>query len=107
LNTEFEKYATQDLETAKYVASSSIDENTLFFPKFLTSWNLFDLQLKDIHFRRQIIIQEFIMIQFLASLFVKEKERFQNHAKEVSGQVSRNVMFAFAMTPEQVSVVKD
>ncbi|GAA5995522.1 THO complex subunit THO1/HPR1 [Rhodotorula paludigena] len=39
-----------------------------FFPKFLTSRNLLDLELADPSFRRQILIQVLILIQYLVSL---------------------------------------
>ncbi|KAI8613097.1 THO complex, subunit THOC1 [Chytriomyces sp. MP71] len=39
-----------------------------FFPKFLTSRNLFELQMKDISFRRQIMVQLLIILQFFTNL---------------------------------------
>ncbi|KAI8841325.1 THO complex, subunit THOC1 [Chytridium lagenaria] len=39
-----------------------------FFPKYLTSRKLFNLQLKDPFFRRQILVQFTIIYQFLLSL---------------------------------------
>ncbi|KAJ3391046.1 hypothetical protein HDU84_006561 [Entophlyctis sp. JEL0112] len=39
-----------------------------FFPKFLTSWNLFELQVKDVSFRRQIMVQMLIIFQFFMGL---------------------------------------
>ncbi|KAJ3246019.1 hypothetical protein HDU78_008025 [Chytriomyces hyalinus] len=43
-------------------------QDEYFFPKFLTSRNLFDLQLKDISFRRQIMVQMLIIFQFYIGL---------------------------------------
>ncbi|KAI9333687.1 THO complex, subunit THOC1 [Obelidium mucronatum] len=56
------------------VAASTAVEKELdlkddyFFPKFLTSHNLFELQIKDISFRRQIMVQMLIIFQFFMGL---------------------------------------
>ncbi|KAJ3084861.1 hypothetical protein HK100_009243 [Physocladia obscura] len=44
-----------------------------FFPKFLTSRNLFELQIKDVSFRRQIMVQMLIIFQFFMGLVNKQQ----------------------------------
>ncbi|GAA6049941.1 hypothetical protein JCM3770_007060 [Rhodotorula araucariae] len=46
-----------------------------FFPKFLTSRNLLDLELADPAFRRQILVQLLILFQYLLSLTPASRER--------------------------------
>ncbi|KAI9353255.1 THO complex, subunit THOC1 [Zopfochytrium polystomum] len=45
-----------------------------FFPKYLTSRSLFDLQLRDSVFRRQILVQILIVFNFLLILVKKEEK---------------------------------
>ncbi|KAJ3030497.1 UNVERIFIED_CONTAM: hypothetical protein HDU68_008785 [Siphonaria sp. JEL0065] len=60
--------------TAATVSAPSLIDKELdlkdeyFFPKFLTSRNLFELQIKDISFRRQIMVQMLIIFQFFMGL---------------------------------------
>ncbi|BGP10801.1 THO complex subunit 1 [Rhodotorula toruloides] len=49
-----------------------------FFPKFLTSRNLLELELADANFRRQILIQMLILFQYLLSLTPAERTRVQS-----------------------------
>ncbi|GAA5911245.1 hypothetical protein JCM8208_004307 [Rhodotorula glutinis] len=46
-----------------------------FFPKFLTSRNLLDLELSDPSFRRQILVQLLILFQYLLSLTPSARAR--------------------------------
>ncbi|BGP51070.1 hypothetical protein JCM10450v2_006996 [Rhodotorula kratochvilovae] len=46
-----------------------------FFPKFLTSRNLLDLELADPSFRRQILVQLLILFQYLLSLTPQSRAR--------------------------------
>ncbi|KAJ3041394.1 hypothetical protein HK097_002274, partial [Rhizophlyctis rosea] len=48
-----------------------------FFPKFLTSWELFDLELLDVTFRRQILVQFIIILNHLLLLAPLEKSKFE------------------------------
>ncbi|BGP27097.1 THO complex subunit 1 [Rhodotorula toruloides] len=49
-----------------------------FFPKFLTSRNLLELELADANFRRQILVQMLILYQYLLSLTPAERARVQS-----------------------------
>ncbi|GAA5886285.1 hypothetical protein JCM6882_001591 [Rhodosporidiobolus microsporus] len=46
-----------------------------FFPKFLTSRNLLDLELADPSFRRQLLLQTLILLQYLLSLTPSARAR--------------------------------
>ncbi|ORY52100.1 hypothetical protein BCR33DRAFT_712307 [Rhizoclosmatium globosum] len=58
-----------------------------FFPKFLTSRNLFELQIKDISFRRQIMVQMLIIFQFFMGL--------TKHASEAAAGTTTNKALQF------------
>ncbi|KAI9209228.1 THO complex, subunit THOC1 [Polychytrium aggregatum] len=61
---------------------ASSDRQEHFFPKFLTSRNLFQLELKDPLLRRQILTQYTIVLQYLTQQTQKEKERLQTYFAE-------------------------
>lgn len=52
---------------------SAMLNNVLFVPKWLTRRDLFELQLKDASFRRAVLTQMCILIEFLVSLDAKSK----------------------------------
>ncbi|KAI9015595.1 THO complex subunit 1 transcription elongation factor-domain-containing protein [Hyaloraphidium curvatum] len=58
-------------------------EETFFFPKFLTSPKLFDLELRDPHFRRHILCQLLIIFQYLFLHAAREKERLAEYTSKV------------------------
>ncbi|KAL2752604.1 hypothetical protein ACRALDRAFT_2112212 [Sodiomyces alcalophilus JCM 7366] len=51
------------------------DLASAFNPKYLTSRDLFELEISDLSFRRHILVQTFIIIEFLLSLSPKAKEK--------------------------------
>jgi THO complex subunit 1 len=55
--------------------SSSIQhvKDAYFFPKFLTSRNLLELQIADSFFRRQILVQLLIVLQYLRGFSTTER----------------------------------
>ncbi|GAW21769.1 hypothetical protein ANO14919_112940 [Xylariales sp. No.14919] len=57
-------------------------------PKYLTSRELFELEISDLYFRRHILIQAFIILDFLLSLTP------QARAKIVNVQQNRSVVYA-------------
>ena len=81
----------------------------VFFPKFLTSRNLFELELKDPHFRRQIIAQILSILQFLSSLSESEKksvmERITNAGK--SATLNKAVNYSFVLPKEEVAWISE
>ncbi|KAJ3111664.1 hypothetical protein HDU96_005478 [Phlyctochytrium bullatum] len=74
-----------------------------FFPKFLTNRKLFDLQLKDTQFRRQILVQFLIIFQFLLML---SKPSEQKDEKKPSIP-NKSVQFPFFLTDEQIAWVTE
>ncbi|KAH8927718.1 hypothetical protein BT69DRAFT_1347136 [Atractiella rhizophila] len=49
-----------------------------FAPKFLTSRSLFELQVADVYFRRQILVQILIMVQYLRGLVKAEHDKWES-----------------------------
>ncbi|KAK5070703.1 hypothetical protein LTR70_010662 [Exophiala xenobiotica] len=58
-----------------------------FNPKYLTNRDLFDLELHDIDFRRHILVQALILLDFLLSLSAQGKAKLSN-IKEKKGTMS-------------------
>ncbi|KAH6687479.1 guanylate kinase [Plectosphaerella plurivora] len=59
-----------------------------FNPKYLTSRDLFELEISDLSFRRHILVQAFIIVEFLLSLSKAAKEK----VKSVKNQ-NKSVMY--------------
>ncbi|GJC95525.1 guanylate kinase [Colletotrichum higginsianum] len=53
-------------------------------PKYLTSRDLFELEMSDISFRRHILVQALIIMDFLLSLSNKTKEKLAGNAQNKS-----------------------
>ncbi|KAM0334027.1 hypothetical protein ACHAQA_001047 [Verticillium albo-atrum] len=51
------------------------DQSNAFNPKYLTSRDLFELEISDLSFRRNILVQAYIILEFLLSLSAKAKEK--------------------------------
>ncbi|KAH8686704.1 THO complex subunit 1 transcription elongation factor-domain-containing protein [Ilyonectria robusta] len=51
------------------------DTNNAFNPKYLTSRDLFELEISDLSFRRHILVQALIIIDFLLSLSAQSREK--------------------------------
>lgn len=76
------------------------EDEDVFVPKWLTRRDLFELQLKDVTFRRSILTQVSIVINFLLSLSEKAKE---NWSGGKIGANNKSVMFPFTLSPEDVN----
>ncbi|KAF3939762.1 hypothetical protein ABW19_dt0209503 [Dactylella cylindrospora] len=63
-------------------------------PKYLTSRELFDLEVRDLVFRRHILVQFLIVIEFLLTLSPKYKKYLEADAK------NRSVQFAYTLSEE-------
>ncbi|KAJ3158547.1 hypothetical protein HDU86_002772 [Geranomyces michiganensis] len=72
-----------------------------FFPKFLTRPELFDLEIADPHFRRQILAQFSVVLQFLSMLSQYEKDRATKYLTESKAVVNKAVQHTYTLTPEQ------
>ncbi|PQE22233.1 guanylate kinase protein [Rutstroemia sp. NJR-2017a WRK4] len=62
-----------------------------FNPKYLTSRDLFELEISDLSFRRHILVQILIIMDFLLSLSSKAKEKL---AKALPDNPNKSVMYA-------------
>lgn len=77
-----------------------------FFPKFLTSRGLLDLQVADANFRRQILVQLLVTLQFLRGYCVPEKERAAKIPKPNKGLIPQ-VAIADAEVRSSASWMRD
>lgn len=77
------------------------DSGDHFNPKYLTSRELFDLEIYDLTFRRHILVQAFILIDFLLSLTPSAKELWNN---EIYTNTTLKSAFNFTLGPENVGV---
>lgn len=67
-----------------------------FNPKYLTSRDLFDLEISDLAFRRHILVQALILVDFLLSLTPKAKKKL--------GQTSnKSVLYAYTLDEENAA----
>lgn len=73
-----------------------------FVPKWLTRRDLFDLQLKDVSFRRAVLTQMAILIEFLLSLTPKSKT--SKYWQEGS---NKSVLYSYTLSEEDTSFFKD
>lgn len=67
-----------------------------FNPKYLTSRDLFKLELSDLAFQRHILVQALILIDFLLSLTEKAKAKF-----DPSGKANKSVVYPFTLGEEE------
>ncbi|TPX59750.1 hypothetical protein SpCBS45565_g07665 [Spizellomyces sp. 'palustris'] len=98
--------SSEQIDTAKPPSGNGRVE--LFFPKFLTSPNLFDLELRDPYFRRQILAQLSIILQYLSVLTQDEKDKVAKEFAENKDTIlNKAVQQAYTLTSEQEAWVKD
>ena len=80
---------------------SQEDENSSAFnPKYLTSRDLFDLEINDLAFRRHIMVQSLIVVDFLLSLNPRTKKKLENFN-------NRAVQYAYTLNEENVKWAND
>lgn len=70
---------------------------TSFNPRYLTSRDLFSLELSDPTFRRHILVQSLILVDFLLSLTPKSKRKLED--KKTS---NKSVLYAYTLSQEDV-----
>ncbi|KAH8683150.1 guanylate kinase [Tricladium varicosporioides] len=63
-----------------------------FNPKYLTSRDLFELEISDLSFRRHILLQTLIIIEFLLSLSPKSREKLSKST--LPDNPNKSVMYA-------------
>ncbi|KAN0086538.1 THO complex, subunit THOC1 [Elaphomyces granulatus] len=64
-----------------------------FNPKYLTSRELFDLEVNDIAFRRHVLVQALILLDFVLSLTPKAKEK-------LSDLTNKSVLYTFVVNED-------
>ncbi|CAD6502198.1 BgTH12-02437 [Blumeria graminis f. sp. triticale] len=69
-----------------------------FNPKYLTSRDLFELEISDLSFRRHILVQSLIILDFLLSLSAKSKEKLSKAAIE---NYNKSVMYTDQLLSEE------
>ena len=79
---------------AKRKRNGQEDELTASFnPKYLTSRDLFDLEINDLAFRRHILVQALILIDFLLSLTSKAKKKLEK-------TTNKSVLYNYTLNEE-------
>lgn len=73
-------------------------DNSNFNPKYLTSRDLFELEISDLFFRRHILIQAIIVLDFLMSLSQASKAKYASIK-----QPNKSVMYSDKMLGEEDS----
>ena len=66
-----------------------------FNPKYLTSRDLFDLEISDLAFRRHILVQALILLDFLLSLTPKAKKKLEHTA-------NKSVLYSYTLDDENI-----
>lgn len=75
------------------IGDGGVEMTNTFNPKYLTSRDLFELEINDVAFRRHILVQALIILDFLLSLTPAAKEKL-SHAS------NRSVLYNFTLNEE-------
>jgi THO complex subunit 1 len=104
INTEMENEssarASEDARKSnkrKRVADGT-EVATSFNPKYLTSRDLFDLEISDTAFRRHVLVQALILLDFLLSLTSQSKSRLVD-------TTNKSVLYGFTLNEEDTKWV--
>ena len=73
-----------------------LDLASSFNPRYLTSRDLFDLELSDLAFRRHVLVQALILVDFLLSLTAKAKKKLEQTS-------NKSVLYAYTLPDEEVT----
>ncbi|KAK5064378.1 hypothetical protein LTR84_000211 [Exophiala bonariae] len=84
--------------TSEMDITSSTIPSTTFNPKYLTNRDLFDLEVHDTAFRRHVLVQALIMLDFLLSLTTGAKEKFE-------GLTNKSVLYVYTLSEEDTKWV--
>ncbi|RJE27393.1 nuclear matrix protein [Aspergillus sclerotialis] len=98
MNTEVETQNTsrgsEDRKSAKRKRTADGAEiASSFNPKYLTSRDLFDLEVNDTAFRRHVLVQALILLDFMLSLTPKAKAR-------LSDMTNKSVLYGFVLSED-------
>lgn len=81
-------------------ATDDAEVGTSFNPKYLTSRDLFDLEVSDTAFRRHVLVQALILIDFMLSLTPKAKAR-------LADATNKSVLYGFVLNEEDAKWAAD
>ncbi|RMZ80737.1 hypothetical protein DV738_g2605, partial [Chaetothyriales sp. CBS 135597] len=84
------------MPTAAAATSTASSASTPFNPKYLTNRDLFDLEIHDLAFRRHVLVQSLIMLDFLLSLSPSAKAK----ASSAPGLTNKSVLYAHTLSEE-------
>lgn len=84
--------------TSEMDVSNSTVSSTTFNPKYLTNRDLFDLEVHDTAFRRHVLVQALIMLDFLLSLTAGAKAKFE-------GLSNKSVLYTYTLSEEDTKWV--
>ncbi|KAL8835546.1 MAG: hypothetical protein Q9170_003279 [Blastenia crenularia] len=79
---------SSDHHTKQQLASS-------FNPRYLTSRDLFELEISDLAFRRHILVQALILVDFLLSLTPKAKRKLEHSS-------NKSVLYNYTLAEEDI-----
>ncbi|KIW94603.1 uncharacterized protein Z519_04579 [Cladophialophora bantiana CBS 173.52] len=83
----------RSLKRKRNDVDTTSNSTSTFNPKYLTNRDLFDLEIHDIAFRRHILVQALIMIDFLLSLSPIAKAKFE-------GLTNKSVLYSYILSEE-------
>ncbi|KAL9615307.1 MAG: hypothetical protein Q9167_000278 [Letrouitia subvulpina] len=88
------KIAYENKDTVKLKGNSTEEAiANSFNPRYLTSRHLFELEISDLAFRRHILVQALIVIDFLLGLTPKAKKKLENAS-------NKSVLYSFTLDDE-------
>ncbi|KAF5023242.1 hypothetical protein F66182_4694 [Fusarium sp. NRRL 66182] len=76
------------------------ESSNAFNPKYLTSKDLFDLEISDLSFRRHILVQALIIMDFLISLSAQARDRL-TEALPANATLNKAVMYGDQILSEE------
>lgn len=85
-------YENKDTVNRKRNSTEEAIANS-FNPRYLTSRDLFDLEISDLAFRRHILVQALIIVDFLLGLTPKAKKKLENAS-------NKSVLYSFTLDDE-------
>ncbi|KAL8774527.1 MAG: hypothetical protein Q9209_000900 [Squamulea sp. 1 TL-2023] len=75
--------------------SDQQDNASSFNPRYLTSRDLFDLEISDLAFRRHVLVQGLILVDFILSLTPKAKKKLENTP-------NKSVLYNYTLPDEEI-----
>ncbi|KAK8048480.1 hypothetical protein PG994_010210 [Apiospora phragmitis] len=87
---------TKDASKKRKRFEANSNDNSNFNPKYLTSRDLFELEISDLFFRRHILIQAVIVLDFLRSLTASARTKYANIPNP-----NRSVMYSDKIVSEE------